>query len=198
MIFLAALIASILMMTTLIIALRLTGDAGFLRSWWIWIFAVGFVAWGPVLYVVFWRWLGSGANGDVITTYAYLFGVTLLAAFALMIVFDSFDTAALSTGGAFVACCLGVNVAALFAKEPLPAAFTTENALLAPVAWNAGLAAVMIPLALRARRINLRAANRQCLHCGFDLRAVLRSHLCPECGEPFREPREHDLPVGGA
>ena len=58
--------------------------------------------------------------------------------------------------------------------------------------------AVMIPLAVRARRRGHRAANRQCLHCGFDLRSVLRSHLCPECGEPFREPRDHDLRVGGA
>lgn len=196
--FLVALIASILMMTTLIIALRLTGDAGFLRSWWLWLFVLGFTSWGPALYIVFWQWLGGVKHGPVVTTYAYLLAVSALAALALMIVLDSFDLAALATGAGLIACCIGMNVVALFAKEPVPAAFSMNTAFTAPVAWNIGFGAAMIPLALRARRINIRAANRQCLHCGYDLRTVLRSHLCPECGEPFRERREHDLPVGGA
>ncbi len=198
MVLLAAPLASILMMTVLVIALRLTGDAGFLRSWRLWLFTLGFIGWGPVLYMVLHQWLGSSEVGPFVTTYVFLLTVSALVTLMLTIVLETFNVAALAAGTAFLLCALAMNVAALFAKHEIPAHLCPTTGFWAALAWNTGLAGVMIPAALRERTINVRSANRQCLNCGYDLNTVLRSHRCPECGEAFREPREGDLPLGEA
>ena len=187
---LAAPIGMILFVVVCVAAVRMTGSHGALRSARFWYVTLAAPIWIGLLFLV-----SPTASLGIGHPALVLLEASVVVAWALARVFGSALAAFAAALAAWATMVMVVTGIAWARADYHGLAFAPVDALLAALFWNAGLAAALLPIAWRVRRINHRSANRECVHCGYSLVSVLRSPLCPECGEPFRGPREGDLPA---
>jgi hypothetical protein len=200
----APLLGAILFYATFAVAARLIGEAYLCKNREVLAFSLGFTLWGPALYFAMLMVAPKDAGAQFVVQFVFVFVATMLT--------GAFLYYALHWNGAVVLIALAALLGQIFGdtilllmdiflqidlSREVPKPALGNHWLFSAMFWNVGLAVGLWPIAWRTRRRLHKAANRKCIECDYDLKGV-PGHLCPECGEPFREPRDGDLPHQGA
>lgn len=197
-------LGAILFYAIFAVAARLIGEAHLCKNREVLAFSLGFTLWGPALYFALLMVAPKDAGAQFVIQFVFIFLASTLTGAFLYYTFHQMSVFLIALFAPLVAMVLGdtalmmmdiflqIDVARKISEPPLG-----NHWLINAWFWNIGMAAGLWPIAWRARRRLHKAANRICVACDYDLKGV-PGHLCPECGEPFREPREGDLSPEGA